>query len=140
MSRCDPFDAISSTVNLDDQGQWGNAQRFMLDALERVTACLPSSAQAAVSVAKSHLTGRATVGSVATTRVKLWSEIEGRDQADEPDVLRIRATICALHGIDEQTPIDRLAFFLMFWERSGLSMVALAGAIRDVYDVIYRAN
>jgi hypothetical protein len=140
MSRCDPFDAISSAVDLDDPAQWSNAQRFMVDALERVVASLPSSAQAAVSVAKRHLAGRASVGSVAAERVKLWGEIEGRDQADEPDVLRIRATICALHVIDEQSPLDRLAYFLTLWERSSLSMVELAGAIRDAYDVIYRAD
>ena len=57
--------------------------------------------------------------------------------SDDPEVLRIRATICALHGMDAEAPYDKLEYFLFYWERSGLSMVELAGAMFDTYGVVY---
>ena len=46
--------------------------------------------------------------------------------SNDPEVLRVRTTICALHGMDAEAPYDKLEYFLTFWERSGLSMVELA--------------
>ncbi|GAB3455576.1 hypothetical protein GCM10027321_08270 [Massilia terrae] len=136
MSRCDPFDVISSAVDLDDPAQHANAQRFMVNALGRVIECLPVTARSAVLTAKQYLEGVATAGEVLAVRVELWNEIQGRDQSDDPDVLQIRTTICALHGMETEAPFDKLYYFLMFWERSGLRMVELAGAIFDSYGVI----
>lgn len=135
----DPFVAISSTVDLDNPAEHGNAQRFMANALGRVIERLPGLAHSAASTAKRYLLGSATADEVLAVRVRLWESIRGRDQSDEPDVLRIRAAICALHGMDVVAPCDKLEYFLMFWERGGLSMTELAGAILDIYGVVYNA-
>jgi hypothetical protein len=85
----------------------------------------------------------ATARDILRVRGMLWDEIKGRDQSDESDeseVLRIRTMICALYGMDAEAPFDKLNYFLVFWERSGLSKVELAGAILDAYGIIYRAD
>jgi hypothetical protein len=138
MSRRDPFDIIAAAVDLDNPAQHIRAQRFMVDALGRVVHCLPDSAQSAVLTAKQYLEGTAATCDVLVTRVKLWHAIQGRDQSNESDVLRIRATICALHGTDAEAPFDRLNYFLAFWEHGGLSMTELAGAILAAYGVHYK--
>lgn len=140
MSRHDPFDVISSSVDLDDLAEHDNAQRFMANALGRITEYLPSVAQSAASTTERYLDGLATADEVLAVRVKCWESIQGRDQSDEPDVLRIRAVICALHGMEAEAPFDKLAYFLMWWERSGLSMTELAGAILDIYGVVYNVH
>ena len=137
MSHRNPFDVISSTVDLDDPAEHVDAQRFMVRALARVIECLPLTAQSSVLAAKRHLEGAATDSDALTAKVMLWEAIRGRDMSDDPDVLRIRATICALHGMDAEAPYDKLSYFLTFWERSGLSMVELAGAMFDTYGVVY---
>ena len=125
MSLHDPFDVISSVVDLDDPAEHDNAQRFMADALGRVIKCLPGIAHSAASTAKQHLEGWTTADEVLAVRLRLWESIRGRVQSDEPDVLRIRTAICALHGMDVEPPCDKLEYFLMFWQRSGLSMTEL---------------
>ncbi|RYF44375.1 MAG: hypothetical protein EOO38_18045 [Cytophagaceae bacterium] len=140
MSPRDPFDVISSTVDLDDPTEHDNAQRFMANALGRVIECLPGIAHSAASTSKQYLEGSATADDVVAVRRRLWESIRGRDQSNEPDVLRIRAAICALHGMDVEAPCDKLEYFLMFWESSGLSMTELAGAILDTYGVVYNAT
>lgn len=140
MSFHDPFDVISSAVDLDDPSEHDNAQFFMAHALGRVIECLPSIAHSAPLTAKQYLEGSVTADEVLAVRVRLWESIQGRDQSDEPDVLRIRTAICALHGMDVEAPCDTLAYFLMFWERSGLSMTELAGAILDTYGIIYHIS
>jgi hypothetical protein len=139
MALHDPFDVISSTVDLDDPAEHDNAQRFMANALGRVIESLPSIAHSAASTAEQYLEGSATADEVSAVRVRLWESIRGCDQSNEPDVLRIRAAICALHGMDVEAPCDKLDYFLMFWERSGLSMTELAGAILDTYGAVYNA-
>ena len=137
MSHRDPFDVISSTVDLDDPVEHGDAQRFMVNALARVIECLPVTAQSSVLAAKRYLEGAAKDSEALAVRVRLWETIRGRDMSDDPEVLRIRTTICALHGMDAEAPYDKLEYFLFFWERSGLSMVELAGAMFDTYGVVY---
>ncbi len=139
MPRHDPFDFISSTVNLDDPAEHDNANRFMASALARVIECLPIIAQSAALTAGQYLSDAVTADEVLAVRAELWSWIQGREQSDERDVLRIRTVICALHGMDAEAPCDKIEYFLMFWERSGLSMDQLAAAISDVYKVAYRA-
>lgn len=94
-----PFDVISSTVDLNDPAEHDNAQRFMANALGRVIGCFPDIAYSAASTSKQYLEGSATADEVLAVRVRLWESLRGRDQSDEPDVLRIRAAICALHGM-----------------------------------------
>lgn len=137
MSHRNPFDVISSTVDLDDSAEHGDAQCFMVSALARVIECLPLIAQSSVLVAKRYFEGAATDSEALAARAMLWEAIRGRDMSDDPDVLRIRATICALHGMDAEAPCDKLTYFLTFWERSGLSMIELAGAMFDTYGVVY---
>ncbi|NHQ94358.1 hypothetical protein [Janthinobacterium lividum] len=137
MSHSDPFDVISSTVDLNDPAEHADAQRFIVHALARVIECLPVTAQSSVLAAKQHLEGAATDTEVLAVRARLWEAIRGRDMSDDPEVLRIRTTICAMHGMDAEAPYDKLEYFLTFWERSGLSMVELAGAMFDTYGVVY---
>lgn len=139
MPRHDPFDVISSRVNLDDPAEHDNAQRFMASALARIIECLPVLAQSAALTVDQYLSGAATADEVLAARVELWNSIQGRDQTNERDVLRIRTVICALHGMNAEAPCDKIEYFLMFWERSGLSMDQLAAAIFDAYKVIYPA-
>jgi hypothetical protein len=111
----------------------------MASALARVIECLPVIAQSAALTAGQYLSDAVTADEVLAVRAELWSWIQGREQSDERDVLRIRTVICALHGMDAEAPCDKIEYFLMFWERSGLSMDQLAAAISDVYKVAYRA-
>ena len=134
------FDVISCTVDLDDPAEHDKAQLFMANALGQVIECLLGIAHSAASTAKQYLEGSVTADEVLAVRVRLWESIQGRDQSDEPDVMRIRAAICALHGMDVEAPCDTLEYFLMFWARGGLSTTKLAAAILDTYGVVCRVS
>jgi len=138
MPEHDPFDLLSAKVDLDDPAQYCHIHRFMLGALSRVSDSLSATSRSAILIAKRHLDGHATVGNVATMRVKLWDEIHGRDQSNEVGVLRVRTVICAMHGMDAAAASDTLHYFLMFWQESELSMVELAKAMREAYGVSYQ--
>lgn len=79
------FNAIASAVDLDDPAEQSLAQRFMIEAIGRVTSQLPEVAKSAAAVANRYITGAATAEEVISERVRLWRAIEGRDQSDEPD-------------------------------------------------------
>lgn len=122
--------AISSQADLNDPAEQFLAQRFMIEALGRVTSQLPPIAQTAASMANRFITGAATEEEVIEERVRLWKAIEGRTQSDEPDVLKIRTAICVLHPMDLGVAAEALEYFFAFWQRSGLGLVELAAAVR----------
>jgi hypothetical protein len=51
------FDAIASAADLDDPAEQTSAQRFMIDAIGRVTAQLPAVARSVAAVANRYITG-----------------------------------------------------------------------------------
>lgn len=63
------LDAISSAVDLDDSAEQFLAQRFMIEALGRITQQLPEVAQSAVAVANRFITGAAIAEEVIDERV-----------------------------------------------------------------------
>lgn len=105
------FDAIASAVDLDDPAEQFLAQRFMIDAIARVTPQLPEVAKSVASVANRFITGAVTAEEVIGERVRLWQAIEGRDQSDAPDVLKIRTAICVLHPMDSAASAETLEYF-----------------------------
>jgi hypothetical protein len=129
------FDAISSNRDLDDPAERFLAQKFMIEALFRVTGQLPQVAQAAAVVANRFSTGVASVEEVIGERVRLWNAIHGSDQSTEPEVLKIRTAICVLHPNDIDGPADTLEYFLAFWERGGLGMNELRLAAENNYAI-----
>lgn len=129
------FDAISSAVDLDDPAEHFLAQRFMIEALGRVTQQLPEVARSAASVANRFITGVAAAEEVIDERVRLWLAIEGRDQSDEPEVLKIRTAICVLHPANMGAPADTLEYFFGFWQRGGLGQAELQAAVENKYGI-----
>jgi hypothetical protein len=130
------FDAISARVDLDDPAERFLAQRFMIEALSRVTHQLPEVARSAASIANRFIAGTASEEEVIEERVRLWKAIQGRDQSDEFDVLRIRAAICVLYSMDIDAPADTLEYFSAFWQRGGLCQVELAASIENKYGIL----
>lgn len=128
MTAPDPFDLISCAVDVNDPAEHELAQRFMLTALGRVYRSLPPSARFAATLADHHLGGTATAQALLDERAALGRECESRAGLQETDRLRMRATICVMHGMDVEAPSARLALFLSLWEQSGLSMVELEKA------------
>ncbi|WP_070300526.1 hypothetical protein [Janthinobacterium sp. HH102] len=129
------FDAIASAVDLDDPAEQSLAQRFMIEAIGRVTAQLPEVARSAAAVANRYITGAATAEEVIAERVRLWRAIEGRDQSDEPDVLKIRTAICVLHPMDSGATAETLEYFFEFWRQAGLAQAELEAAARNRYGI-----
>ena len=129
------FDAISSHADLNDPAEQFLAQRFMIEALGRVTNQLPSIAQTAASTANRFITGAATAEEVIEERVRLWKAIEGRDQSDEPDVLKIRTAICVLHPMELDVVAEALEYFFAFWQRGGLGLAELSAAVENKYGI-----
>lgn len=129
------FDAIASAVDLDDPAEQIFAQRFMMEAIESVTSQLPEAAKSAAAVATRFIDGTATAEEVVRERVRLWRAIEGRDQSDAPDVLKIRTAICVLHPMDMDASAETLEYFLEFWQRGGLSKAELEAAVQSTYGV-----
>jgi len=129
------FNAISLNRNLDDPAERFLAQKFMIEALFRVSGQLPEVAQAAAVVANRFSTGVASVEEVVSERVRLWKAIRGRDQSTESEVLRIRTAICLLHPNDVHDLADTLEYFVAFWERGGLGMNELRLAAENNYGI-----
>lgn len=105
------FDAIASAADLDGPAEQLLAQRFMIEAIERVTSQLPEAAKSVAAVANRFITGAANAEEAIAERVRLWRAIEGRDQSDEPDVLKIRTAICVLHPMDIGATAETLEYF-----------------------------
>lgn len=105
------FDAIASAVDLDDPAEQFSAQRFMIEAIGRVTSQLPEAAKSVAAVANRFINGAATAEEVIGERVRLWRAIEGRDQSDEPDVLKVRTAICVLHPMDSGPSAETVEYF-----------------------------
>ncbi|AQR69422.1 hypothetical protein BZG29_14565 [Janthinobacterium sp. LM6] len=129
------FDAIASAVDLDDPAEQSSAQRFMIEAIGRVTSQLPDVAKSAAAVANRYITGAATAEEVIAERVRLWRAIEGRDQSDEPDVLKIRTAICVLHPMDIGAAAETLEYFFEFWRQAGLAQAELKAAVQNKYGI-----
>lgn len=129
------FDAIASAVDLDDPAEQLLAQRFMIEAIERVTSQLPEVAKSAAAVAYRYIAGAATAEEVIRERVRLWRAIEGRDQSDEPDVLKIRTAICVLHPMDIGASAETLEYFFEFWQQGGLAQAELEAAVQNKYGI-----
>jgi hypothetical protein len=130
------FDAIASAVDLDEPAGQSSVQRFMIEAIGRVTEQLPALARAAAAVAYRYMTGAATAEEVIAERVRLWRAIEGRDQSDAPDVLKIRTAICVLHPMDIAASAETLEYFFEFWRQAGLAQAELEAAVRNRYGIV----
>ncbi|WP_426107858.1 hypothetical protein [Massilia sp. TSP1-1-2] len=129
------FRALTSQVDLDDPRETCLAQKFMIDALYRATDSLPLPAREAAAIANRYSTGVIGLREVEAERVKLWELIAGRDCSDDDDVLRIRATICVLYPPNPSEMHDRVAIFLAFWFRGGLSGPQIAATLENDYGI-----
>ncbi|MCC7596296.1 hypothetical protein IGS61_02275 [Janthinobacterium sp. FW305-129] len=129
------FDAIASAVDLDAPAEQSSAQRFMIEAIGSVTEQLPAVARSAAAVAYRYMTGAATAEEVIAERVGFWRAIEGRDQSDAPDVLKIRTAICVLHPMDSGATAETLEYFFAFWQQAGLPQSELEAAARNRYGI-----
>ncbi|MEG2032722.1 MAG: hypothetical protein RR376_18900 [Janthinobacterium sp.] len=130
------FDAIASAVDLDEPAGQSSVQRFMIEAIGRVTEQLPALARSAAAVAYRYMTGAATAEEVIAERVRLWRAIEGRDQSDAPDVLKIRTAICVLHPMDIAASAETLEYFFEFWRQAGLAQAELEAVARNRYGIV----
>lgn len=129
------FDAIASAVDLDDPAEQLLAQQFMIEAVGSVTSQLPEVAKSAAAVATRFITGAAMAEEVIAERVRLWRAIEGRDQSEEPDVLKIRTAICVLHPMDMGVSAETLEYFFAFWQQGGLPQAKLKAAVQNKYGI-----
>jgi hypothetical protein len=129
------FAAISAAVDLDDPAEQFLAQRFMIEALGRVTQQLPEIAGSAAAIANRFITDVAGAEEVIGERVRLWQAIEGRDQSSEPEVLKIRTAICVLHPMDMEATADTLEVFFAFWQRGGLGLPELEAAVKNKFGI-----
>lgn len=134
------FEMISSAADLDDPSETALAQKFMIDALYRVTADLPPHARDAAAVANRFSTGRATVVELENERVRLWKSISGRDMAQDADVQRTRAALHVLYPTKSTEMQDTLASFLGFWFRGELSESKLAEVLANDYGLTIKSN
>ena len=127
------LDAIVGVSDLDDPREMYFAQKFMIDALYRVTPDLPPAAREAAAVANRYSTGVASEKDLEEERVRLWSSISGRDQSDDIDVLRTRAALLVLFPPVASETCDSMASFLTYWFRSGLSESKLSAVLQNDY-------
>lgn len=141
MKNADEFlELISAATDLDDPAEMALAQKFMIDALYRVTADLPPQARDAAAVANRFSTGMATVAELEKERVRLWNSIDGRDMSQDSDVQRTRAAIHVLYPPQSREMHDTLASFLGFWFRSGLSESKLAEVLSNDYGLTINSS
>lgn len=127
------FDLITGTVDLDDPREKDLAQKFMIDALYRVTAELPPQARDAAAVANRFATGVASEVDLEKERVRLWNSISGRDMSEDVDVLRTRTAIHVLYPPESLDMHDTIDSFLGFWFRGGLSESKLSAVLANDY-------
>jgi len=60
-------------------------------------------------------------------RVKLWGQIKGREQSDDPEVLCTRLAITVLHPTDIAQDVQTcLEYFTYWFRRAGLPETALS--------------
>lgn len=129
------FNALSTVADLDDPREMNLAQKFMIDALYRVTDSLPIPARQAAAVANRYSTGVIGLKDLEAERVNLWQSIDGRDCSDDEDVLRTRTALCVLYQPNATDMHDRVAHFLTFWFRGGLSESQLAATVENDYGI-----
>lgn len=134
------FELISAAADLDDPAETALAQKFMIDALYRVTADLPPQARDAAALANRFSTGMATVAELEKERVRLWTSISGRDLSQDVDVQRTRAAIHVLYPPESLEMHDALDSFLGFWFRGGLSESKLADALANDYGLTINSS
>ena len=134
------FELISKAADLDDPAETALAQKFMIDALYRVSADLPPQARDAAAVANRFSTGVATVAELEKERVRLWNFINGRDMSQDADVLRTRAAIHVLYPPKSLEMHDTIASFLGFWFRGGLSESKLADVLFNDYGLTINSS
>ncbi|WP_426169037.1 hypothetical protein [Pseudoduganella sp. R-34] len=136
----DYFELIAATADLDDPSEVALAQKFMIDALYRVTDDLPLQARDAAAVANRFSTGVATESDLEKERVRLWNSINGRDMSQDADVLRTRTAIHVLYPPKALDMRDTLASFLGFWFGSGLSESKLSAVLANDYGLTINSS
>lgn len=136
----DYFELISSAADLDDPAETALAQKFMIDALYRVTADLPPQARDAAVLANRFSTGVATAAELERERVRLWDSISGRVMSQDADVQRTRAAIHVLYPPASLEMQVTLASFLDFWFGGGLSESKLAAALFNDYGLTINSS
>ncbi|WP_139143637.1 MULTISPECIES: hypothetical protein [unclassified Janthinobacterium] len=120
---------------MDDPVEQFLAQQLMIEAIGRVILQLPEAAKSVAAVANRFITGAATAEEVIAERVRLWRASEGRDQSDEPDVLKIRTAICVLHPMDMDASAETSEYFFAFWQQGGLAQAELEAAVHNKYGI-----
>ncbi|WP_426344356.1 hypothetical protein ACN9MU_07265 [Pseudoduganella sp. R-32] len=136
----DYFELIAATADLDDPSEVALAQKFMIDALYRVTDDLPLQARDAAAVANRFSTGVATESDLEKERVRLWNSINGRDMSQDADVLRTRTAIHVLYPPEALDMHDTLASFLGFWFGGGLSESKLSAVLANDYGLTINSS
>jgi hypothetical protein len=127
------FDLITREVDLDDPRERDLAQKFMIDALYRVSADLPPEARDAAAVANRFATGVASADDLEKERVRLWGSIKGRDMSEDVDVLRTRTAIHVLYPPETLEMHETIGSFLSFWLRGGLNESKLSAVLANDY-------
>lgn len=132
-SADDYIDLITREVDLNDPRERDLAQKFMIDALYRVSADLPPEARDAAAVANRFATGVASADDLEQERARLWGSIKGRDMSEDVDVLRTRTAIHVLYPPEAVEMYDTIVSFLSFWFRGGLSESKLSAVLANDY-------
>ena len=127
------FELLINSVDLDDPGETELAWKFMIEALSRVKSQLPSVARNAAALSNRFSTGVASLEEMTSERVRLWEAISGRDQSDDPEVLRVRTALCVLYPPDPKETFDTVDHFLTFWQLGGLGNQELEAALENDY-------
>jgi len=134
------FDLITREIDLDDPREMDIAQKFMIDALYRVTSDLPPEARDAAAVANRFATGAASADDLEKERVRLWNSIKGRDLSEEIDVLRTRTAIHVLYPPESVEMRETIDSFLVFWFKSGLSEPKLSAVLANDYGLTINSS
>lgn len=129
----DYIDLITNEVDLNDPRERALAQKFMFDALYRVSADLPPEARIAAAVANRFATGVASADDLEQERARLWGAIKGRDMSEDVDVLRTRTAIHVLFPPEAIEMHDTIVSFLSFWFRGGLCESKLSAVLANDY-------
>jgi hypothetical protein len=127
------IDLITREVDLNDPREKDLAQKFMIDALYRVSADLPPEARNAAAVANRFATGVASGDDLEQERARLWGSIKGRDMSEDVDVLRTRTAIHVLYPPEAVEMHDTIGSFLSFWFSGGLSEFKLSAVLANNY-------
>ena len=106
---------------------YASARRFMLAALLQVEEYLPAQARYALRRAVAFQGSETDSEEETKVREGLWESITGRIHDRTPEVLCIRATICALYAfeVDPPDPNDTIEFFVNTFHAAGFSASAL---------------